>query len=189
MKTQLPVIETKNLILRKIEESDAMDMYEYAKLDYVGPMAGWEPHDSINHTKLVIKNFNRKPQFGGLGVFAITLKKTGKMIGTIELHTYVEEFKAELGYTVSPMFWGHEYAVEAGIEVIKWGFNQLKLKRIECTCFTTNHNSQRVCEKLHFPFEGVRRKGYKLYNGLIGDLACYAMTDDDYHRIVDKYGW
>ena len=96
MKTQLPVIETKNLILRKIEESDASDMYEYAKLDYVGPMAGWEPHDSINHTKLVIKNFNRKPQFGGLGVFAITLKATGKMIGTIELHTYVEEFKAEL---------------------------------------------------------------------------------------------
>ena len=189
MKTRLPVIETKNLILRQIEDSDALDMLEYAHLDYVGPMAGWEPHANISHTKLVIKNFNRKSELGYLGVFAIVLKDSKKMIGTIELHTYVENFKAELGYTISPAYWGHGYAVEASIEVLKWGFNTLKLKRIECTCFTTNHNSIRVCEKLHFPFEGVRRKGYRLYNGLIGDLACYAMTDDDFKKITEKYSW
>ena len=189
MKTRLPVIETKNLILRQIEDSDALDMLEYAHLDYVGPMAGWEPHANISHTKLVIKNFNRKSELGYLGVFAIVLKDNKKMIGTIELHTYVENFKAELGYTISPAYWGHGYAVEASIEVLKWGFNTLKLKRIECTCFTTNHNSIRVCEKLHFPFEGVRRKGYRLYNGLIGDLACYAMTDDDFKKITEKYSW
>ena len=189
MKTRLPVIETKNLILRQIEDSDALDMLEYAHLDYVGPMAGWEPHANISHTKLVIKNFNRKSELGYLGVFAIVLKDSKKMIGTIELHTYVENFKAELGYTISPAYWGHGYAVEASIEVLKWGFNTLKLKRIECTCFTTNHNSIRVCEKLHFPFEGVRRTGYRLYNGLIGDLACYAMTDDDFKRITEKYSW
>ena len=189
MKTRLPVIETNNLILRQIEDSDALDMLEYAHLDYVGPMAGWEPHANISHTKLVIKNFNRKSELGYLGVFAIVLKDSKKMIGTIELHTYVENFKAELGYTISPAYWGHGYAVEASIEVLKWGFNTLKLKRIECTCFTTNHNSIRVCEKLHFPFEGVRRKGYRLYNGLIGDLACYAMTDDDFKRITEKYSW
>ena len=189
MKTRLPVIETNNLILRQIEDSDALDMLEYAHLDYVGPMAGWEPHANISHTKLVIKNFNRKSELGYLGVFAIVLKDSKKMIGTIELHTYVENFKAELGYTISPAYWGHGYAVEASIEVLKWGFNTLKLKRIECTCFTTNHNSIRVCEKLHFTFEGVRRKGYRLYNGLIGDLACYAMTDDDFKKITEKYSW
>ena len=189
MKTRLPVIETENLILRQIEDSDAFDMYEYAHLDYVGPMAGWEPHVNVAHTRMVIKNFNRRQEAGHLGVFAIVLKNCEKMIGTIELHSYVEEFKAELGYTISPAYWGHGYAYEASIEVLKWGFNKLKLKRIECTCFTTNHNSERVCEKLHFQFEGVRRKGYRLYNGLIGDLACYAMTDDDFKNIVDKYSW
>ena len=189
MKAQLPILETEHLILRQIEDSDAYDMLEYAHLDYVGPMAGWEPHPNIIHTRQIIKNFNRKTQLGGLGVFAITLKNNEKMIGTIELHSYVENFKAELGYTVSPSYWGHGYAVEASIAVLKWGFNILRLKRIECTCFTTNHNSRRVCEKLHFVFEGVRRKGYQLYNGLIGDLACYAMTDDDYKAIVDKYSW
>ena len=189
IKTHLPVLETENLILRTISEDDIYDMYEYAKLDYIGPMAGWEPHVSPNYTKLVIKNFKEKAQKGGLGVYAITLKSSGKMIGTIELHSYVEGFKAELGYTINPNYWGHHYAVEASIEVLKWGFNTLKLKRVECTCFTTNHNSQRVCEKLHFSFEGIRRKGYRLYNGLIGDLACYAMTDEDYKKIVEKYSW
>ena len=187
MKTKLPIIETSHLILRQIDESDAFDMFEYAHLYYVGPMAGWEPHVNITHTRMVIKNFNHRT--GHLGVFAIVLKSNDKMIGTIELHSYVEDFKAELGYTISPTYWGNGYAVEAGIEVLKWGFNKLKLKRIECTCFTTNHNSARVCEKLHFQFEGIRRKGYRLYNGLIGDLACYAMTDEDFKMITEKYSW
>lgn len=189
MKSSLPVLETKNLILREIKESDAYDMYEYAHLDFVGPQAGWEPHTSINHTKDVIHNFLRKTQYGQLGVYAVILKSNDKMIGTIELHTYVKDFKAELGYTINPNYWGNEYAKEASIEVLKWGFSKLNLKRIECTCFTTNKNSRRVCEKLHFRYEGMRKKGYMLYNGYIGDLDCYAMTDDDFKQILEDEIW
>lgn len=189
MKSNLPIIETERLILREIREQDAFDMYEYAQIPYVGPAAGWEPHGSVMHSKEVIKSFNRKPSHGQLGVFAIIYKNNMKMIGTVELHTYVRNYKAELGYTVSPYYWGLGIAVEASKEVIKWGFEDLNLKRIECCCFVNNLQSKRVCEKLHFNFEGVRRKGYKLYNNYIGDLDSFAMIDDDYKQIINNNLW
>ncbi|CCY08154.1 gCN5-related N-acetyltransferase [Coprobacillus sp. CAG:698] len=189
MINNLPILETQRLILREICEKDAKDMNEYAKIPYVGPEAGWEPHTTLSYTKNVIRMFNRKKYYGQLGVFAIILRENNKMIGTVELHTYTPSFKAELGYTVSPYYWGFGYAVEASKEVIKYGFEELNLKRIECMCFPENAQSKRVCEKLLFPYEGVRRKGYQLYNGRISDLISFAMTDDDYYKIKEEKLW
>lgn len=185
----MPVFETKRLIIREISEADVFDMFEYAQIPYIGPSAGWEPHASLSHTREVIKMYLRKQQYGQLGVFAIYHKEDEKMIGTVELHSYVKDFKAELGYTVSPYYWGQGYALEASKVVMKWGFTKLNLKRIECCCFSNNNQSKRVCEKLHFTYEGLRKKGYVLYNGYIGDLECYAMTDDEYQEIIEKDLW
>lgn len=178
----LPIIETPRLILREVKVSDCHDMYEYAKLPFVGPTAGWEPHHSVNETKTILQLFVDKKKYGQLGVFAVIYKETNKMIGTIELHTYVKGFKAELGYTINPLYWGMGLAVEASVEVMKWGFNELQLKRLECTTFTTNTRSKRVCEKLHFTYEGIRKNGYMLYDGSFHDLYAYALTDYEFYE-------
>lgn len=182
MKVQLPIIETERLILREIHECDIYDMHEYARLSYIGPIAGWEPHTSLDYTKDVIKQYRRKYQYGQLGVFAVCLKENGKMIGTAELHTYFPNFKAELGYTINPNYWGNGFALEASCAIIDWGFNDLNLKRIECCSYIENKQSQRVCEKLGLTYEGVRKKGYQLYDGSIHDLICYSITDDEYYQ-------
>ena len=182
---QIPIFETERLILREIRYEDDSDFYEYAKSDLVGPRAGWEPHESIDYTRFVIKMYKNKTSFNQLGVFAIILKENNKMIGTCELHSYKKNFKAELGYSLNPKYWGFGYAYEASKELIKWGFETLNLKRIECNQFVENHQSERVCEKLNLRYEGIRRKSYLLYNGYIGDLRCYAICDDEYFK--DKY--
>ena len=40
-------IETPRLILRPWRMADLEDLYEYARVDGVGQMAGWQPHGSI----------------------------------------------------------------------------------------------------------------------------------------------
>ena len=177
MNTKLPFIETKRLILREIELSDCYDMFEYAKLPYFGPTAGWQPHRSVGETQTIIKLFRDKKKYGQLGTFAVVLKEENKMIGTLELHTYIRGFKAELGYSINPKYQGNGYATEAAIEALRWGFDELKLHRIECSTYVTNIASQRVCEKLKIPFEGIRKNGYQLYDGTIHDVKCYAITD------------
>lgn len=185
MKNKMPVIETERLLLREISYKDLEDMYEYSKLPYVGPSAGWEPHRSIKDTERVIEIFLNKRRYGQLGVFAIVLRSESKMIGTVELHSYIPGFKAELGYTVNPNYWGKGYATEASIAMLNYGFRKLNLTRIESTTFIDNYPSKRVCEKIGLRFEGIRKKGYLLYNGTIHDVLAFGITDEEY---FEKYG-
>ena len=185
----LPILETNRLILREVMEKDLYDMFEYSQKDYIGYNAGWEPHKNLSHTKEVIKMFRKKHLFYQLGAYAIILKKTGKMIGTCELHNYVRNFKAELGYTVNPDYWNQGIATEAGSALIRYGFEELNLKRIECTCFKENLQSKRVCEKLLFRYEGLRKNGYMLFDGSIHDLECFGMTDEEYLEIKNNNLW
>ena len=48
-------LETERLILRRWEESDAEDLYEYARDPEVGPPAGWPPHQSVDESREVIR--------------------------------------------------------------------------------------------------------------------------------------
>lgn len=53
-------LTTERLILRPWAETDAGDLYRYAKDDRVGPIAGWPPHSSVgqqrgNHTYRVFR--------------------------------------------------------------------------------------------------------------------------------------
>jgi RimJ/RimL family protein N-acetyltransferase len=41
------ILTTERLILRPWEETDAEDLYEYAKDERIGPAAGWPVHTSV----------------------------------------------------------------------------------------------------------------------------------------------
>ena len=176
----LPMLETKRLVLRDISILDAPDMYEYATDYDIGPLAGWAPHRSIQETIGIIGMFLDSKKRGEPGVFAVVLKENNKMIGTIELYNYVPGFKAELGYALSKAYWGRGIIPEAAEAIINWGFVTLGLKRIEIATFVDNYRSKRVCEKLGFTEEGVARKGYLRYDGIIFDKVIYGMTDTEY---------
>lgn len=48
--TKLPdsdVLISERLILRRWEDSDAEDLYKYARDPDVGPIAGWPPHQNV----------------------------------------------------------------------------------------------------------------------------------------------
>ena len=69
-------LETKRLILRPWEESDAEELYKYAKDPAVGPIAGWPPHTSVENSREVIKNV-----LSETGNYAVVLKETGLPVG------------------------------------------------------------------------------------------------------------
>ena len=51
---------TERLILRPWNESDAESLYEYAKDDRVGPIAGWPVHTSVENSCEIIKSVLRR---------------------------------------------------------------------------------------------------------------------------------
>ena len=49
------MLETERLILRPWLETDAKDLYTYAKDPEVGPPAGWPPHESEEQSRHSIR--------------------------------------------------------------------------------------------------------------------------------------
>ena len=80
-------IETERIILRPWKETDAEDFYEYARVEGVGQMCGWLPHKDLEESKTILNLFIQDKK-----TFALELKETGKVIGSLGL----EEREAEL---------------------------------------------------------------------------------------------
>lgn len=182
----LPVLETPRLILRPIEKKDAPSVFEYATNELVGPNAGWKPHQSLYEAEKFIEYCIKKREFGQPGNYAIVLKSEGKMIGTIEVHSY-KEHKGEIGFVLHPDYWNQGYMTEAAKMVIIYAFEILQLERLSYNHFLENERSKRVCQKLEFQFEGVLRKKFKRYDGIAIDEAVYSIIDTDYFS--NKLSW
>lgn len=154
-------IETERLILRPWKESDLDDFYEYAKVDGVGQMAGWAPHQSIDDTKFVLDMFINEKK-----TFAIVLKENMKVIGSLgvenlqnELGEEYEELKGrEIGYVLSKDYWGHGLMPEAVKAVMNYLINTLKMDFLVICHSLTNAQSKSVILKCGFTYikEDVR---------------------------------
>lgn len=177
-----PIISTKRLILRPIRLTDASSVFKYAKLPNVGPMAGWEPHESLKNAEDFITYALRKKDYGQPGVYSIILRESQQMIGAIEIHSYKEQ-KGAIGFVLNPEYWNNGYITEASKALIIFGFEVLRLQRLEYCHFPHNIASKRVCEKLGFVFEGVLRNKYLLYDGTVLDDVVYSLTDQDYNKL------
>ena len=148
------MLETKRLILRRWEESDAESLYEYAKDPDVGPIAGWPPHKGVAESLDVIRNV-----FNGAEAYAICLKSDGKAIGAIELklngHTDLTERddECELGYWLGKSFWGQGIMPEAAREILRHAFEDLRMQKVWCAYYDGNTKSKRVQEKCGFRYQ------------------------------------
>ena len=154
-------LTTERLILRPWEESDAESLYEYAKDPQVGPIAGWPPHISVEDSRQIIKSVLAVNE-----TYAICKRQDNRAIGSIGLmrgeqsNLDIPEDEGEIGYWIGVPFWGQGYAPEAARELIRHGFEDLKLNRIWCGYFEGNDKSKRVQEKCGFRYHHTNKDIY-----------------------------
>ena len=147
-------LETERLILRRFEESDAEDVFAYAKDPDVGPIAGWPPHQSVEESLDVIRNVLNGPE-----AYAICLKSDERAIGAIELKLkertdFTErEDECELGYWLGKPFWGQGIMPEAAREMLRHAFEDLGMRKVWCGYYDGNTKSRRVQEKVGFRYQ------------------------------------
>ena len=147
-------LETERLILRRWKDSDAENLYQYAKDPEVGPIAGWPPHQSIDESRDVIKNV-----LNGKEAYAICLKTDGKAVGAIELkqngHTDMtnRDDECELGYWLGKPFWGQGIMPEAVEEMLRHAFEDIRMTKVWAGYYEGNMKSKRVQEKAGFQYQ------------------------------------
>lgn len=146
-------LKTERLILRPFKNDDLNDLYEYARVDGVGQMAGWNPHESIEESKDILNMF-----INSKSTFAIVYNN--KVIGSIGIDKYdtnvvpeLDRYKArEIGYVLSKDYWGQGIMPEAVKKVISYLFNEIKLDLLLCGYFDFNKQSKIVQEKCGFKY-------------------------------------
>ena len=148
------MLQTKRLILRRWEDSDAESLFTYAKDPEVGPIAGWPPHQSVEESLAVIRNV-----LSGREAYALCLKSDHKAIGAIELklngHTDMtaRDDECELGYWLGKPFWGVGLMPEAVSEILRHAFEDIGMTKVWVGYYEGNTKSKRVLEKCGFRYQ------------------------------------
>lgn len=181
----IPSLQTKRLLLRKIVPRDCEDMYEYSCQELVTRYLLWYPHPSPEFTESYIERLQddyREGSFFDWGVVLPDFKGREKMIGTCGF-TELDPAnnRGEIGYVLNPRFWGQGYAVEAAKRVIRFGFEQLSLNRIDARYMIENEHSAYVMESCSMKFEGIRRQAMYV-KGRYRDIGEYSILKSDYLR-------
>jgi len=88
----------------------------------------------------------------GFGIWAITDKHVGTLIGRCGLNLITDTSEVEVDFVTAPNYWGRGYATEAAKASLEYGFTILGLKRIIALTKPDNAASRRVMEKIGMHF-------------------------------------
>jgi ribosomal-protein-alanine N-acetyltransferase len=137
--------------------------------------------ENVEETKDIIRPIieDQKLPVRRLYMWKIIEKKSGAFLGVCGMTLSQDKFRlGEIYYKLRPLFWGRGYATEVARTLIKSGFEDFYLHKVEAGVATENKASIRVLEKAGMIREGIRRKILPI-RGEWHDNYHYAIVEDD----------
>ncbi len=115
--------------------------------------------------------------------FLLCSKDTGKIIGKVGFHNwYAMHARAELGYMMTNEEEKRKgYMKEAVAPVIRFGFEEMGLNRIEAYAGITNEASLKIIRGFGFTEEGTLRDHF-CYDGTMVDSICFGLLKREYGK-------
>ena len=182
----LPTLETARLKLRPYSE---VDIPELVPLIGTREVAATTLRIAHPYTEQNARDFLVLLRESGRIWLAITLrtderqiaeKQIGeKQIGGIGLTIDETHAHAELGYWLAADYWGRGYATEAAREMLRYGFEDLRLNRIFASYFRHNQASGHILTKIGMRHEGCRRQHYRKWDQFM-DSEMYGMLREEW---------
>jgi [ribosomal protein S5]-alanine N-acetyltransferase len=161
--TYFPRLETERLVLREITTYDVENLYTLFSDPEVTRYNDVETFTEISDAGWVVSflqdRFDRK-----IGLrWAVCLKEDeDSLIGTCGYNNWARRNNCgEIGYDLMRRYWGQGIMPEAVGAIVRFGFEQMLLNRVEADVTIGNDASARVLLKLGFTEEGtLRQRGY-----------------------------
>ncbi|KEK24610.1 GNAT family N-acetyltransferase [Bacillus gaemokensis] len=172
-------LQTKRLILRKMQASDSASLFAIWSDPEVTKFMNINSFTDESQAVEMIEILDKLSLENRAIRYSIIELESNKIIGSCGYNSLdFKNAKAEIGYDISKAFWGKGYAPEAILALIDYAFSTLGFNRIEAKAEPENINSIKVLQKLNFTFEGTMRMCEKSKEKFI-DLSIYSklMTD------------
>jgi [ribosomal protein S5]-alanine N-acetyltransferase len=170
-----PVLETPDLLLRRIENSDAQEVFIMRSHPEAMKYLQRPPAKTVEDALLHIEKIqNLEKNNSGIN-WGICLKDESKIAGNICIWNISKEHhRAELGYVLLPSFFKKGIMRQAIRRVITYAFNDLKLHSLEAQVNPLNISSIKVLEKNGFVREGYFKENFHV-GGKFYDSAVYSL--------------
>lgn len=180
MNEYFPCIDTERLRLRPVTKEDADDLYLYLSDPDVMKYMGLQPYESAESVQEEIDWYASIYEKGTGIRWGITMNGDDRVIGSCGFLNYQSKHhRAEVGFELHKAQWGKGIAAEALQAVLKYGFEQFQLERIEALIELANTPSQKLVEKQGFLREGLLRH-YEYTCGKFDDLYMYSILRSDF---------
>ncbi len=180
-----PELVTDRLILKAFQERDAPAIQDLAGAREVAEMTLNIPYPYTDGMAEIWMSTHQEEFESGMGIiFAITEASSNYLIGAVGLTSTKRFNRAELGYWIGKPFWGKGYATEAALELVRYGFEEMKLNKISASHMTRNPASGRVMEKLGMEKEGVLKQHALKWDQFV-DLAVYGLLAESWREDRD----
>ncbi len=174
-----PTVESKRLILRKITETDKMDLFDLLINSRIQRRMVWNHLNNMEDITQYIKEILSSYENNEPSCFAIELKESGKLVGIIEFINFKEEFMClEVHYMLLPKHHNKGLMTEALIKIISFIFKETSINRMEAFCLKSNHASGKVLEKAGMHLEGIMREKIFIEDDY-ADLKFFSMIRSD----------
>ncbi|GES31521.1 GNAT family protein [Streptomyces angustmyceticus] len=181
-------IRTERLDLRPVTPDDLPAIHAYQRRPEVCRYLYWGPLDEAGSRASVAAKAARTTlrEPGDLLQLAVVVRESGTLVGDV---TFVwrssEHRQGGIGYVFHPDHAGHGYATEASRALLKLGFEELHLHRVQAELDGRNTASARLLERL-----GMRREGHlrenEFLDGEWSDEVVYAMLAREWRARQDE---
>lgn len=172
---------TERLNIKSISKDDIKNIFDLQSLQETAKYNTSEIPQSIRVTEATVQNWIRENDSDNIKkyTFKVELIEQNQFIGLIGINLGKEHYKnAEVWFQYDFKFWNKGYATESLRKILDFGFENLKLHRIEAGCAIENIGSIRVLEKVGMLREAHTRKLLPLKSGW-SDNYGYAILSTD----------
>ena len=170
-----PDIETKNLLLRRMNHTDINDLFEMRKDSRMNEYTDTKIEKNLDETKAYIHKMNKGIDDNKWIIWAIEHKQSNKIIGTISIwNINWEQKNGELGFGIIPNYQGQGLMKEALLNVVEYGFDVMQLKTLDAYTEENNLKSMKLLERCKFVnINRVDDEGY--YSSRVYHMIVYRL--------------
>lgn len=177
-----PALVTARLLLRPIARADTAFVVRH----FLDPLVqryllDEEPLTSPAQAAAIVDLYLEPPD-APYNRWVIVRRADDTPVGTCGFHKWNRVHRrAEIGYDLSPAFWGQGYMREAVHAMLAHGFDAMGLHRVEALVALPNTASAKLLVRLGFQREGLLR-GYYFRDGAFHDHLLFACLRGEQRR-------
>ena len=180
------ILATKRLILRKVYEQDAKDLYNNIYSNYEWHKYGYPGHVyNVRECSELLGKYEYRSKKGEQMLWGVVEKKTNEMVGIVLLYGYdTNENMCRMGCLMSYNHSGKGYAKEAVSKVMNFAYNEMNIRKLQIEIVRNNIPSLKLAKKIGMVYESTKKESYILETTKLDENVFFKLTTQTYQSHI-----